>query len=47
MSLSLHKIMEILVVDGSILSVATFTFYIVNILKAMSIALSILLVRLG
>ena len=36
MLFSLHKIMQILVVDGSILSVATFTFYIVNILKPMS-----------
>ena len=31
-------------VDGSILSVATFTFYI---LRAIDIALSVLLVRLG
>ena len=43
----LHKVMQILVLDGSILSFSTFIFYIVNIHEAMSIALSILLVRLG
>ena len=39
----LHKGMQILVVDGSILSFATFIFYIVSILEAMSKYL----VRLG
>ena len=44
---SLCNILQVLVVNDSILSFATFIFYIANILKAMSIALSILLVRLG